>query len=788
MNEFTLKKLEFDKIKTKLINECSSGLGKEVAQTIEPITDLELIQVWQQETTEGVLIRRFEPQIPLGGIVDIRLQIRKAEIGGILEAEEFLKVFDILSASRKLKKFFVNNKKQYSCPRMELLGGRLNIIKDLEDEIEKVISPEGEVRDTASSTLLTLRRKIVTLQNRIKEKLDNFVKSEHSNKFLQDSIITIRGDRYVVPVKQECRNQVPGIIHDQSGSGATLFIEPMAIVELNNDLRKTHSEERDEILRILSELSAKMAQYTEDLKINLDILSKIDFIFAKARLSEKLDCTEPKIVLERKITINRGRHPLILPNEVVPLTISLGEDFGLLVITGPNTGGKTVTLKTVGLFVLIAQSGLHIPADIGSSIGIFKKVFADIGDEQSIEQSLSTFSSHMTNIVKILEEADDFTLILLDELGAGTDPSEGAALAISILEYLKAKNARLIATTHYSELKTYAFNEPMVQNASVEFDIKTLRPTYKLLIGVPGKSNAFEIASRLGLKDEIVLKARSLISQDEKDVADLIESLESNRLTSELSKQQAENKLKLIEEKLVSIKQQETKINASSEKIIRKAEEEALQIVKNARKESENIIKEIRQLAKEEIIKAEYKALELKKELENKEDKLTSKILKGPKVIGQKPKNLKIGQEVFIPKLNQAGTVITEPNNNEELQVQAGILKIIVKLDEVQIVERKKEITQRGIGKIVSNKSESMKNEFDFRGTNVEEAIPLVDKYLDDAYLTGLSQVYLIHGKGTGVLRNSIREMLKRHPHVKAMRTGGFDEGGTGVTVVELKK
>jgi len=788
MNEFTLKKLEFDKIKTRLINECSSGLGKEVAETIEPITELELIQIWQQETSEGVLIRRFEPQIPLGGIVDIRLQIRKAEVGGILEPEEFLKVADILSASRKLKRFFVGNKKQYTCPRMDYLAAHLNIIKDLEDEIEKKISPEGAVRDTASSALLTIRRKITTLQNRIKGKLDNLVKSEHNQKLLQDSIITIRGDRYVVPVKQEYRNQVPGIIHDQSASGVTLFIEPMAVVELNNDLRKTHSEERDEILRILSELSAKIAQYTEDLKINLDILSKIDFIFAKARLSEKLDAIEPRIVLERKITINRGRHPLIPTNEVVPLNISLGEDFDLLVITGPNTGGKTVTLKTVGLFILMAQSGLHIPADMGSSIGIFEKIFADIGDEQSIEQSLSTFSSHMTNIVKILEKADDFTLVLLDELGAGTDPSEGAALAISILEYLKAKSTKLIATTHYSELKTYAFNEPNVQNASVEFDIKTLRPTYKLLIGVPGKSNAFEIATRLGLKDEIVRKARSLISQDEKDVAELIESLESNRLTSELSKQEAENKLKLIEEKLLSINQKEAKINASAENIIRKAEEEALQVVKNARKESENIIKEIRQLAKEEIIKAESKALELKKELENKEDKLRSKVLKGPKVIGQKPKNLKIGQEVFIPKLNQSGAVITEPNKNEELQVQTGILKITVKLDEVQRVERKKEIAKSGIGKIVSNKSESIKNEFDFRGLNVEEAIPLVDKYLDDAYLTGLSQVYLIHGKGTGVLRNSIREMLKKHPHVKSMRTGGFNEGGTGVTVVELKK
>jgi len=787
MNEFTLKKLEFDKIKARLANECSSGLGKEIVEKLEPIIDLEQIQVWQKETSEGVLIRRYEPQIPLGGILDIRSQIRKAEIGGILEPEEFLKVLDTLAASRKLKSF-LTNKKQYSCPRMEWWAGQLYVITSLEDEIERTISQEGEVRDNASSTLLTIRKKINTLQNRIKEKLDNLVKSEQNQKFLQDSIITIRGDRYVVPVKQEYRGQVPGIIHDQSASGATLFIEPMAVVELNNDLRKAFGDERDEVLRILAELSTKMAQYTEELKTNIEILAKIDFIFAKARLSEKMAAVEPKILPEKKILINKGRHPLISHKEVVPLTISLGDDFDLLVITGPNTGGKTVTLKTVGLFVLMGQSGLHIPAELGSEIGVFKNVFADIGDEQSIEQSLSTFSSHMTNIVKILNEANESTLVLLDELGAGTDPSEGAALAIAILDFLKAKGTKVIATTHYSELKTYAFNEKRIENASVEFDIKTLRPTYRLLIGVPGKSNAFEIAQRLGLKEEIVVKARSLISQDEKNVAELIQSLEANRLASELSKEEAENKLKIIEEKLALIEEKEAKIHAVTEERIKKAEEQALQIVKEARKESEAIIKEIRQLAKEEILKAEQKALELKKELETKEDKLTSKVLQGPKLIGPKPRNLKVGQEVFIPKLNQRATVITEPNSSEEVQVQTGILKITVKLDEVQVVERKKEAAKSGIGKIVSAKSENIKNELDFRGLNVDEAIPLVDKYLDDAYLTGLSQVYLIHGKGTGVLRSSIREMLKKHPHVKSIRTGGFDEGGTGVTVVELKK
>ncbi|NLT94940.1 MAG: endonuclease MutS2 [Clostridia bacterium] len=787
MNEFTIKKLEFDKIKAKLINECSSSLGKELAENLGPISDKEQIQVWQKETSEGVLIRRFEPQIPLGGIIDIRSQIRKAEIGGILEPEEFLKVLDTLAAARKLKNF-LTNKKQYSCPRMEWWAQQLYILTPLEDEIESKISPEGAVKDDASPALLTIRKKIIIIQNRIKEKLDSLIKSEHSQKYLQDAIVTIRQDRYVVPVKQEYRSQVPGIIHDQSASGATLFIEPMAVVELNNDLRKAYNDERDEVLKILSELSSKMAQFTEELKNNLEVLARIDFIFAKARFSEKYNAVEPVILSERKIEIQKGRHPLIDPKKVVPLTISLGEDFDLLVITGPNTGGKTVTLKTVGLFVLMAQSGLHVPAEPGTKMGIFKNVFADIGDEQSIEQSLSTFSSHMTNIVRILNEADDTSLVLLDELGAGTDPSEGAALAIAILDFLKKRRTRLIATTHYSELKTYAFNEPRIQNASVEFDINTLRPTYRLLIGVPGKSNAFEIAAKLGLKEEIVTHARSLISKEEQNVADLIQSLEANRLASEQSKEEAEKILKEIEERLKAIEEQEARIKATAEGKIRKAEELALQIIKDARKESEAIIKEIRQLAKEELLKAEQRALELKKELESKEDKLTAKVIKGPKPRGPKPRNLKVGQEVFIPKLNQNATVISEPNSNEEVQVQAGILKITVKLDEIQLAEEsKREAVKTGVGRIVSAKSETIKNELDFRGLNVEEAMPLVDKYLDDAYLSGLSQVYLIHGKGTGVLRSSIREMLKKHPHVKSIRSGDYNEGGTGVTVVELK-
>lgn len=787
MNKFTLDKLEFNKIIKMLIKECSSSLGEKKAQALEPIFDYEQIVLWQEETSEGVLIRRLEPQIPLGGLVDTKSSIRKAEVGGLLEAEEFLRIEANLRATRKLKSF-LTKKKQYSCPRMEWWAGQLTPLPNLEEDINNIISPEGEIRDDASFELARTRKRIATLLNRIKDKLDNMIKSDTYQKYLQDPIITIRGDRYVIPVKQEYRGQVPGIIHDQSASGATLFIEPMAVVEMNNDLRKALVEERDEVNRILQELSKNVGTYVVELRDNLEVLAQIDFIFAKARLSEKMSAVAPKIVEDQKIDIIKGRHPLISPQEVVPLTISLGKDFDALVITGPNTGGKTVTLKTVGLFVLMSQSGLHIPAELGSTIGLFNRVFADIGDEQSIEQSLSTFSSHMTNIVKILGQGDNKTLVLMDELGAGTDPSEGAALAIAIIDYLLDKDAKIIATTHYSELKTYAFNEARVQNASVEFDIKTLRPTYHLLIGVPGKSNAFEIASRLGLNTEVVQKARGLITQDEKNVADLIESLEANQLASEKNKLETELRLKVATAKLQAIEKEEEALEAKAEKALYNAQVEALEIVKKARRESEEIIKEIRTLAKEEILKAEQKALDLKKSLEEEENKFSSKVFKGPKITGKKPTKVKVGQEVFIPKLNQSGTVITEPNSNGELQIQAGILKITVNIDELQLAEHKVAPQKTGIGKLVSSKSEQIRPELDFRGTTVDEAIIIVDKYLDDAYLAGLAQVSLIHGKGTGVLRSHIRDMLKNHPHVRAFRTGGLNEGGTGVTIVEFKR
>ena len=787
MNPFTFRKLEYDKITEMLARECSSNLGKAMAEELEPVTDSQQIVNWQRETTEGVTVRRMEPNIPLGGIVDLTRQIRKAQIGGMLEPEEFLQLLDVLKACKRISRFFLERKRTYEIPRLEWWAGQLTLLPALEQEIDDVISPDSQVRDTASSELLTVRRKINTLKNKIKERLEHIVRSENSSKYLQDALVTIRNDRYVVPVKQEYRSQIPGIVHDQSASGATLFIEPMAVVEMNNDLRKAYSTERDEVNRILMELSGKITPYTEDLQYNMQVLAQIDFIFAKARLSEKMNAVEPVLKTTPQLSIIKGRHPLIHPKQVVPLTISLGKDFDSVIITGRNTGGKTVTLKTVGLFVLMAQSGLHIPAEAGSEMGLFHGVFADIGDEQSIEQSLSTFSSHMTNIVRILEDIDERSLVLLDELGDGTDPSEGAALAISILDDILHRGSKIIATTHYSELKAYAFDEPRVQNASVEFDVETLRPTYRLLVGVPGKSNAFEIAKKLGIHSHIIDHARGMISQEEQDVAGLIASLETSNVLAEQKKQEAEDKLQEIQNQLKALEEERAELVASTDKIRRKAQAEALDIIRQARQESEDILKELRQMQLDNA-KAFAEAQEKRKKLSEKEEKLADKVNKGPKVLTNKVKKVKLGEEVYVPKFTQHGTVISMPDKNGNLQLQIGIMKVSVNLDELQQSAKPKETGKTMVHKISAGKTQNISSELDLRGLLVEEALDKVDKYLDDAYLSSLASVRIIHGKGTGALRSAVRDQLKHHRHVASYRFGAFNEGGDGVTVVELKK
>ena len=787
MNPLTLRKLEYEKIVEMVMAECSSSLGKRVAEELAPVTDFVQITNWQQETSEGVKVRRLEPNIPLGGLADLSRQIRKAQIGGVLEPEEFLQLLDMLKACKRMIHFFLERKRTYEIPRLEWWAGQITPMPELEREIDDIIAPEAVVRDSASPELLSVRRKINTLKNRIRERLEHIVRSETSSKYLQDALVTIRNDRYVVPVKQEYRSQIPGIIHDQSASGATLFIEPMAVVEMNNDLRKAYSTERDEVARILQELSAKLTPYAEDLQYNMDVLAQIDLIFAKARLSEKMNAVEPILKETPELNIKKARHPLIDAKKVVPLSISLGQDFDSVIITGPNTGGKTVTLKTVGIFVLMSQSGLHIPAEVGSEMGIFQSVYADIGDEQSIEQSLSTFSSHMTNIVRFLPEVDVHSLVLLDELGAGTDPSEGAALAISILDDILHKGGKIVATTHYSELKAYAFDEPRVQNASVEFDVETLRPTYRLLIGVPGKSNAFEIASKLGIHQGIIEQARSLISQEEQDVAGLIASLETSNVLAEQKKIEAEEKLQEIQAQLTALEEERAKLVDSTEKIRMKAQAEALDIIRDARRESEEILKELRQMQLDNA-KAQAEAQEKRKQLNEKEDALAEKLNKGPKIVSNKVSKVKLGEEVYIPKFTQHGSVLSLPDKKGNLQVQVGIMKVTVNLNELQQSAKPKETGKTMVHKISAAKTENISPELDLRGLLVEEALDKVDKYLDDAYLSSLAQVRIIHGKGTGALRSAVRDQLKHHRHVKSYHFGAFNEGGDGVTVAELKK
>lgn len=787
MNELTLRKLEYGKIVELLANECSSYIGRELAAGLHPITDSEQIARWQQETTEGVLVRRLEPNIPLGGIADLARQLRKVEIGGMLEPDEFLQLLDALHGAKRLNQFLVHRKKNYEIPQLAWWGEQLAVLPELEQEISNVISEDAAVRDDASSELLSIRRKINTLRNRIKDKLDHIVRSESSQKYLQESLVTIRNDRYVVPVKQEYRSQIPGIVHDQSSSGATLFIEPMAVVEMNNDLRKAYSSQRDEVNRILLELSQKVVPYLEALKYNQEVLAQIDFIFAKARLSEKMDGVEPVLSTKPELSIIRGRHPLIAAKQVVPLTVNLGQEFDSIIITGPNTGGKTVTLKTVGLFVLMSQSGLHIPAEAGSVMGMFRGVYADIGDEQSIEQSLSTFSSHMTNIVRILQEVDRQSLVLLDELGAGTDPSEGAALAIAILDDLLHRGGKMIATTHYSELKAYAFNKPKVQNASVEFDIETLRPTYRLLVGVPGKSNAFEIARKLGINNGIIDEARGMISKEEQDVAGLIESLETSNVIAEKQREATEQALAEVQQQLKELEQERADLVAATDKIKLRAQEEALAIVREARQESEEILKELKQ-AKIDNAKALADAHDYKKMLSEREDQLAKDVNKGPKVTTNKVTKVKIGDEVYVPKFTQHGTVIALPDKQGNVQLQIGIMKVAVPLQDLQQSTAKKAAGKTIAHQLAGNKAATIKSEIDLRGMLVDEALEYVDKYLDDAYLSSLGQVSIIHGKGTGALRSAVKDMLKRHPHVAGQRLGGFNEGGDGVTIVEMKK
>lgn len=784
MNERTIRVLEFEKIIAKVQNFAGSAFGKELAAKLRPVKDLVQIREAQQITSEAVRLLTENDRIPLGGIFDIREAIKRAAIGGVLSPRELLDVASTIRASRLMKEFLIQQREKVNY--LADWGQRLGSYPALERELERCINENGEVSDDASAKLRALRSQIKTVQNRVREKLDSLVRNSENAKYLQDLIVTMRNDRYVIPVKQEFRALFPGIVHDQSSSGATLFIEPIAVVELNNQLAQIEAQEAEEVNRILAELSGKIQEIKETLQVSVTILARLDLAFAKGRYSLEIGATEPELNAMGLVELRNARHPLI-PGKVVPISLVLGKDYDTLVITGPNTGGKTVTLKTVGLLTLMAQAGLHIPAASGSQIAVFQEVFCDIGDEQSIEQSLSTFSSHLTQIIKILDAVNGSEcLVLLDELGAGTDPSEGAALAMSILTHLHQLGVRTVATTHYSELKAFAYNTPGIENASVEFDIETLRPTYHLLIGLPGSSQAFEIALKLGMPEFLVRQARSFISADTARVEEILKEIENDRRKSredrrigEEARLKGETLKKRYETELAKLKEQK-------EEYLQQAKAEAREILLQARRDSENLLRQIRELSRGELTADVNEARKRIKDSLAKLEEPEKKVRRDP---APAPETLRPGSRVRALSLNQTGTVLDVTNEN--VVVQLGILKATLPLEDIELVEEAKvkltgQLHKTGVSGLEA--ATHIASEISLRGLNVDEALYQLEKYLDQAVLAGLHHFRVIHGKGTGTLRQAVQKYLKENPLVKSVTFAEQNEGGLGATLVELKK
>ena len=789
MDEKTLKRLDYYKVLEKAARHCGSAIGREKVMALRPSTDPEAVARLLAETSEGRELLRLDPLARLDGWKDIRLPLARAARAGVLDPGELLDVAATLAALRRIKSFFAGRRDRY--PLLSSLAGSLAVFPELEEEIKKAIDPGGEVSDGATPALSQIRRKKAQIQDQIKDHLENMVRSPVTQKFLQDQIVTVRGGRYVVPVKIEFRSQVPGIVHDQSASGATLFVEPLAVVEKNNELKRLEAAEREEVMKVLTGLSSKVAQKAGEIGTSLEALGELDFILARARYADETGAVEPVLTRGACFDIRRARHPL-LEGGAVPVDIRLGLDFDALIVTGPNTGGKTVSLKTAGLFVLMAQSGLHLPADEGTRLGVFTQVFADVGDEQSIEQSLSTFSSHMSNIVEIVRRAGPGTLVLLDELGAGTDPAEGAALAQAILERLLAAGAKIIATTHHSDLKNFAYTTDRVENASVEFDALTLKPTYRLLTGRPGRSNAFEIAARLGLPAEVVARARDFMTAEQIRVEELMQSLERAQQEAEMHRREAAEMARQAASLKEKYEKMEAALREKKEAILSKAAQEARELVRSARREADAAVRELK----------EKLALESARQRENAVREARERLLKvqrrAEEVCPQKddggiiPSVLRPGDEVFLPEYGQRGYVLAPPGAGGEVQVQVGVLKISVPVKSLRVHGTtggggKAETAGVKAGSLVLNKAREISPELDLRGQYPDEAVILVDKYLDDACLAGLSRVYLIHGKGTGALRAAVHRQLKEHRRVKSFRLGEHGEGGLGVTVVDLE-
>lgn len=792
MNQKALKTLEYYKIIDQLTEAAGSALGKEACKHLLPSVRLDEIKTWQQETSDALFRIYQKGSLSFSGAYDVRGSLKRLEIGSILGLQELLNLCKLLETCARVKAFSRRDTEESKRDSLDDLFDALQPLTPLSTEIRRCILSEDELSDDASPTLRHIRRSMKQTNDKIHSQLASMVNGS-ARSYLQDAVVTMRGGRYCIPVKAEYRSQVPGMIHDQSSTGSTLFVEPMAVVKLNNDLRELELKEEREIEVILSDLSAKAGEYREVILEDLTLLTKLDVIFARAQLSKSYNGSEPEFNEEGRIQIKKGRHPLLDKKTVVPIDIQLGKDFDLLVITGPNTGGKTVSLKTVGLFTLMGQAGLHIPAFDGSQLSLFDQVFADIGDEQSIEQSLSTFSSHMTNIVSILKQADARSLVLFDELGAGTDPTEGAALAISILSNLHRRGVRTIATTHYSELKVYALSTPGVENGSCEFDVETLRPTYRLLIGIPGKSNAFAISSKLGLPSDIIEEAKTHLSEQDEHFEDLISDLQHSRKTIEQEQAKIQEYKQEIQSLKERLEQKQEKLDSNRESILRKANEDALKILEEAKAYADTAIKNFHRYGKTSVSASD---------LERERNKLREKMsgveknlaLKGAKKPAKevKPKQLKIGDSVKVLSLNLKGTVSTLPNARGDLFVQMGILRSQVNVKDLELLDEPS-ITAPGFqktggGKIKMSKSATVGTEINLLGKTVDEAIAELDKYLDDAYLAHVPSVRIVHGKGTGALRKGVHNYLRRHKYVASYRLGEFGEGDAGVTIVEFKK
>lgn len=785
MKERTLRILEFNKIKNKLRNYAVTSGGKELIDNLTPYGSVFEVEKKLEETNEAldILIRKGTP--PFEGLYETKEELERAGKGGVLNPGQLIKIGNMLRCSRKFKDYVARKDDEIGYKNLEDLAYILVPLKNLESEIDNAIISEEEISDKASGTLYNIRRSLKEKNSSVREKINSIVRS--NSKYLQDSLYTMRGDRYVLPVKAEYKGAVLGLVHDQSSTGATLFIEPISLVNLNNEIKELMLKEKAEIERILSELSSKVYDNIDTIKSNSNILRELDFIFAKGKYASALNAIKPTVTTDRSFDIIAGKHPLIDPKTVVPSDIYLGKDFTTLMITGPNTGGKTVTLKTVGLLHLMALSGLLIPAKDGSKIGFFKDIFADIGDEQSIEQSLSTFSSHMTNIVSILDEANSNSLVLFDELGSGTDPVEGAALAVAIIETLNKRGSRIIATTHYSELKGYALKTPGVENASVEFDVETLRPTYRLLIGIPGKSNAFEISKRLGLSTDVISKAKDFMSEENLQFEDLIRDLQEKSIVANRDAREAYRIKQEAEELKAKYDEKLKKLDTVRDKVYDEARQEAKNIISRAKDEADEIVKAMRELEKMGISgggrnRLEEERRKLKTSLEEKE----AAMIKSKENTGEVITKVKLGMEAFLPSLNQRVIIISNPDNKGDVQVEAGIMKINVKLKDLRKVPNEPKKKEKKKRELKLN-MKAIDSRIDLRGMDSEEACYRTDKYLDEAYLGNLGEVTIVHGKGTGILRKAINDMLKRHPHVKSYRLGVYGEGGDGVTIVELK-